>query len=339
MKPLCYSEINAERYGTGWVRCGQDVCYYANSLKRKGAFHYFTLTFATTFENDYDTVYLAHSYPYTYSDLQRYLRKLEADPRTNDKFQRRMLCQSLAGNPCDLLTITTFSDSPEKMKQKKAIVFSSRVHPGETGASFMMKGVIDYLVGPSVGAKMLRDNYIIKIVPMINIDGVVNGNTRCSLYGVDLNRCWIDPQRDTHPILFSLKWLIKNLQNERDVLLFVDLHGHSRKKNIFMYGNSTKGDTRHRERIFPYMLEKQAEVFRYLDCAFSVQRSKEGTGRVVAWKELNIQNAFTLEASFCGSDFGTYADLHFNTNMLEEIGPHLCETIIEYEAVDDAAMK
>lgn len=92
MKPLLYSEINAQRYNKGWGRCGQDVCYYANSLKRKGAFHYFTLTFATTFENDYDTVYLAHSYPYTYSDMQRYIRRCESDPRCSDKFTRRMLC-------------------------------------------------------------------------------------------------------------------------------------------------------------------------------------------------------------------------------------------------------
>ena len=126
------------------------------------------------------------------------------------------------------------------MKQKKALIISSRVHPGETGASYMMMGVLDYLLGPSVGAKRLRDNYLIKVVPMINIDGVVNGHTRTSLWGYDLNRCWQDPQRDVHPVLFHLKWLIKSIQAERDVLLFVDLHGHSRKKNIFMYGNSQK---------------------------------------------------------------------------------------------------
>jgi hypothetical protein len=49
------------------------------------------LTFSTTFETDFDTVYLAHSYPYTYSDLQRYLNKIESDPRTGDKMQRKML--------------------------------------------------------------------------------------------------------------------------------------------------------------------------------------------------------------------------------------------------------
>ena len=87
------------------------------------------------------------------------------------------------------------------------------------------------------------------------------------------------------------------------------------------------------------MLEKQAEVFSYSDCAFSVQKAKEGTGRVVGWKEIGIQNSYTLEASFCGSDFGKYADLHFNTNMLQEIGMHFCETIIEYVNVDDKTVQ
>jgi len=74
------------------------------------------------------------------------------------------------------------------MAKKKAIIISARVHPGETGASHMQKGVIDYLVGPSVGARILRDNYVFKIVPMVNPDGVILGNTRCALIGQDLNR-------------------------------------------------------------------------------------------------------------------------------------------------------
>ena len=48
------------------------------------------------------------------------------------------MCQTLAGNPCDLITITNFDDPPEKIKQKKGIVISARVHPGETAASYMM---------------------------------------------------------------------------------------------------------------------------------------------------------------------------------------------------------
>ena len=228
------------------------------------------MTFSIQFEHDNDTVYFAHSYPYTYSDLQRYLSKLENDPLAKNRFKRRLLCQSNAGNPCDLLTISTFTDSDSVMAKKKGIILTSRVHPGETGASYMMKGVIDYLVGPSVGARILRDTFIFRIIPMMNPDGVILGNTRCSLSGMDLNRQWQDPQKEVNPILYHTKELIKQTSKERELVIFCDFHGHSRKKNIFMYGNSAKNDTKYRERIFPFMLEKNAEVFSYYDCAFSV---------------------------------------------------------------------
>jgi murein tripeptide amidase MpaA len=74
------------------------------------------------------------------------------------------------------------------LQMRKGIVITARVHPGETNASWMMKGIIDYLVGPSLDARILRDNFVFKIVPMLNPDGVINGNYRCSLAGCDLNR-------------------------------------------------------------------------------------------------------------------------------------------------------
>ena len=40
---------------------------------------------------------------------------------------------------------------------------------------------------------MLRRNMMIKIVPMLNPDGVILGNYRCSVTGVDLNRQWAEP--------------------------------------------------------------------------------------------------------------------------------------------------
>jgi murein tripeptide amidase MpaA len=73
----------------------------------------------------------------------------------------------------------------------------------------MMKGVIDYLTGSSLNAKILRDNFVFKIVPMLNPDGVINGNTRCNLAGVDLNRCWIDPQRKMQPTVWHFKQMVR----------------------------------------------------------------------------------------------------------------------------------
>ncbi len=86
-----------------------------------------------------------------------------------------------------MVTIT----NPEKEKQDKSTIFiTSRVHPGETNASFVMKGIIDYLVSDNKASVELRNKFIFKLIPMLNPDGVRYGNYRCCLFGNDLNRKW-----------------------------------------------------------------------------------------------------------------------------------------------------
>jgi murein tripeptide amidase MpaA len=51
----------------------------------------------------------------------------------------------------------------------------------------MLEGIIEFLLSNSKEAIFLRKNYIFKIVPILNPDGVIYGNYRCSLLGVDLN--------------------------------------------------------------------------------------------------------------------------------------------------------
>lgn len=67
----------------GWYRDGYDICYYQNNLKRKSGDFFYTLCFTLKFKrnshyilDDYDTVYIAHCYPYTYTKLQLYLRDI-----------------------------------------------------------------------------------------------------------------------------------------------------------------------------------------------------------------------------------------------------------------------
>ena len=62
--------------------------------------------------------------------------------------------------------------------QKRVIVLTARVHPGETQASHMLNGALKMLLSPQ--AKILREHFIFRIVPMLNPDGVVHGNYRSS---------------------------------------------------------------------------------------------------------------------------------------------------------------
>ena len=107
----------------------------------------------------------------------------------------------------------------------------------------------------------------VQIVPMLNVDGVIVGNYRCSLAGVDLNRNWADPSRKLHPTIYYTKQMIRRLGEDRKVILYCDMHGHSRKMNIFMYGCECKKQSpnyitmRLKERVFPRILWKNGDCF------------------------------------------------------------------------------
>jgi hypothetical protein len=122
-----------------------------------------------------------------------------------------------------------------------------------------------------------------------------------------------------------MKRLLLETNKKRTVLLFLDLHGHSKNKNAFLYGSdilrqpekTSKAvlkvipqdeiDTRRLfARVFPKVLCAISDVrdggyFSYRDCSFGISASKKGTGRVIGWKELGIEGAYTVEASFCSS--------------------------------------
>ena len=69
---------------------------------------------------------------------------------------------------------------------------------------------------------------------MLNVDGVIVGNYRCNLSGADLNRQWITPSKASHPTIYFTKQLIRQTKAERELAFCCDIHGHNRKKNIFI---------------------------------------------------------------------------------------------------------
>lgn len=69
--------------------------------------------------------------------------------------------------------------SGRRGSHKRCVVISARVHPGETPASWMMRGMLDFITGDSAEARLLRSLFVFKIVPMLNPDGVAFGNNRC----------------------------------------------------------------------------------------------------------------------------------------------------------------
>ncbi|XP_049638411.1 cytosolic carboxypeptidase 3 [Suncus etruscus] len=331
MRPLFYSEKEATTNKIGWKRTGDQIKYYRSNPGQDGR-HYFSLTWTFQFPHDKDTCYFAHCYPYTYSNLQEYLSSINNDPVRSKFCNIRVLCHTIARNMVYVLTITTPLKNSD-LRKRKAVILTARVHPGETNSSWIMKGFLDYILGDSSDAQLLRDTFVFKVVPMLNPDGVIVGNYRCSLAGRDLNRNYTSLLKESYPSVWYTRNMIRRLMEKREVVLYCDLHGHSRKENIFMYG--CNGSDRCKalylqQRIFPLMLSKNCpDKFSFSACKFNIQKSKEGTGRVVMWR-MGIRNSFTMEATFCGSTLGSKRGTHFNTKDLESMGYHFCDSLLDY---------
>lgn len=121
------------------------------------------------------------------------------------------------------------------------MIVTARVHPGESNSSWMMKGFIDFITSDDEDAVTLRQHFVFKVVPMVNPDGVITGNYRTSLAAVDLNRVYKNPIRELYPTIYNLKTMMRRLKQDRSITLYCDLHGHSRKQNVFIYGCENLG--------------------------------------------------------------------------------------------------
>lgn len=112
-----------------------------------------------------------------------------------------------------------------------------------------------------------------------------------------------------HPEIYHLKAELGKIQKDRPILLYCDLHGHSRKTNSFIYGCNRAANggfsSWTKVRLYPRILASINHVFDIDSCKFKVENGKLGTGRVVVWKEFDVTNSFTLENSFHGFDYGS----------------------------------
>lgn len=200
--------------------------------------------------------------------------------------ERRELLQTPGG-----LSIDMFLAGPGQ-SEKPTVMLVGRVHPSETPASWIMRGACELLFTErSAEADACRAALSWVVVPMLNPDGVVLGNTRTNLAGVDLNRHHHD---DAGPETIALRSLMGRVTEATGAppLAFVDMHAHSRRRGIFLMGNAGAS---------PRLISLLARESPHFDIAGSsllpVQGTKDaGVGRVAAAAR-GCPHSFTLEAS------------------------------------------
>ena len=125
-------------------------------------------------------------------------------------YKQEVASKSVAGLNIHQLTLTKRKGAQGVPFHKRKVMYiSSRLHSAETHGSVIMQHLIKELTERAECYDTILSNYIIKLVPMINPDGVTIGNSRSSLVGLDLNRRWAEPNASIHPEIYSLKQVMQ----------------------------------------------------------------------------------------------------------------------------------
>lgn len=299
MQPVVFSEVKYKKNKESWQRMGKVVGYTKNAVRRENSRrYYYTLSFKLTSKLAGDRLHIAHCYPYTLTMLEDYLKVLlKTNSRKGLKLERAIIGKSVGSLPIEVLSVAEANELPDS--QKKIIVVMARQHPGESQSSFVCEGFINNLLGRSKEACYLRRHCIIKIIPMVNPDGVVMGNYRTNLSGYDLNRKWdAADKKSTFPEVACIKNYISELNRAKKVKVILDLHGHSKKLGSFFYGNphpqpeSVRG--------FPFLCSKLSDKVCFEDCTFTIDEEKKKAARVFLSLAHQIPYVYTFESSFFG---------------------------------------
>ena len=335
------NSINITNSNSVLANCINNFSNNIENNNNQEGMRYHTLTFSFDMDKITTTdkyVYFAYCYPFSFTQLDSYLSSLN---HYKDILRFDEIGKSIEGNSLHMLIITNFDDSFDELANKKAIIFTSRVHPGESNGSYVIKGAIEFLLSNDPAAKNLRKNFIFKIVPMLNPDGVIHGNFRMNILGKDLNRMWEEPKEEICPTIYNTIKMIQKTLESRDIYFFCDFHGHSNKHNFFLYSCKSKYDylqldectiipnpqkfkLTYYELVFQFILNRENTLLDRFSCTNKIAPAKTKTARAILKTKFNVDFSYCLETSIAAMKTKEGNLVPYTINQYRKIGRDFC---------------
>eukprot|EP00347_Sterkiella_histriomuscorum_P024496 403330908 len=339
-----------------WIEGGYDIKIMRDDLYKYNYYDYYqykkpfyTLSFKFDFEHQLNLTQFSLGIPYTYTDLQDFLRPLKHQNLQYLKIEK--LCTQLSGIKVPVLTVTEPQVNDSK---KKLIIISARIHPGDHQSSYVMEGILNFLTSQKgyeeylEQVQELRENFIFKIVPMLNCEGVIIGNNRTSLAGNDLERYFEEPDQYTHPEMYNLRSLICHMIDDKKVkpFLYLNLMSNMNKKNFFLNSNyfSLHDKNYPKIRCLPQILHNMSSLendcqFRYHSCKFKNPQNRPNCPRVQLFKEFGFLFSYDFISSMYGYRGNKRENFSFKIDDFLNMGKILMRCVYELSSLENEVKK
>jgi hypothetical protein len=177
-----------------------------------------TITLRLQFTPEKNRMFIAHLPPYNNQELESLLKSFHGHPH----LKKTTVGKTVGGRDMLLLTVT----NPKVPDQEKKVVWlMARQHSWEAGTSWVAEGALRFLLSSDAQAIRIRDDFVFKIFPLADPDGVARGGVRFNANGYDLNRNWdtVDPRRMPE-IAAQRKAILDWVDSGRRIDFFLTLH-------------------------------------------------------------------------------------------------------------------
>jgi hypothetical protein len=163
------------------------------------------------------TVRVACTYPFIYEQLVDWINNLNGFSGESKKLLKiEIIGKSEESRDIFMINLT---DPVIAKKQKQVILITARMHPStEASGSYSAQAIVDFLLSDSTRAKKIMNEYDVYVIPLVNPDGVVEGEPHYNSRDVDI---WIDFEKKC-----SIEaWVVLETMHKVNPDYYIDFHG------------------------------------------------------------------------------------------------------------------
>ena len=161
-------------------------------------------------------VQFSYCIPYLFSDFEAFAKEFEG----RNGFAIEPFCKTREGRQNICIKV---NESP--VKKKPRVFLASRHHACEATGSYVLEGFMRELFSDSAEGKALREAAEYFIVPMMDLDGVENGDQGKDRFPHDHNRDYID--KPIYPSVAAAKKKLLEWEKQGGTDVIIDFHSPS----------------------------------------------------------------------------------------------------------------